>query len=37
MSEESKKKGLEVRTTIMGEKFVQRAKDNMTELTELLN
>jgi 4-carboxymuconolactone decarboxylase len=33
MSEESKKKGLEVRTEVMGEKFVQRAKDNTTELT----
>ena len=36
MSEESKKKGLEVRTEVMGEKFVQRAKDNTTELTEPL-
>lgn len=36
MSEESKKKGLEVRTVVMGEKFVQRAKDNTTELTQPL-
>ena len=36
MSEESRKKGLEVRTQVMGEKFVQRAKDNTTELTEPL-
>ena len=36
MSEESKKKGLKVRTEVMGEKFVQRAKDNTTELTEPL-
>ena len=36
MSEESRKKGLEVRTEVMGEKFVQRAKDNTTELTEPL-
>lgn len=36
MSEESKKKGLEVRTAVMGEKFVQRAIENTTELTEPL-
>ena len=36
MSEESKKNGLKVRTEVMGEKFVQRAKDNTTELTEPL-
>ena len=33
MSEESKKKGIKVRTEVMGEKFVQRAVDNTTELT----
>ncbi len=36
MSEESKKKGLEVRTEVMGEEFVQRAINNTTELTEPL-
>lgn len=36
MSEESRKNGLKVRTEVMGEKFVQRAKDNTTELTEPL-
>ena len=33
MSEESKKNGIKVRTEVMGEKFVQRAVDNTTELT----
>jgi 4-carboxymuconolactone decarboxylase len=33
MSEESKKNGLKVRAEVMGEKFVQRAIDNTTELT----
>ncbi|MBL1140688.1 MAG: 4-carboxymuconolactone decarboxylase [Proteobacteria bacterium] len=33
MSEESKKKGLNVRTEVMGEEFVQRAINNTTELT----
>jgi 4-carboxymuconolactone decarboxylase len=36
MSEESKKKGLNVRTEVMGEEFVQRAINNTTELTEPL-
>jgi 4-carboxymuconolactone decarboxylase len=36
MSEESKQKGLNVRTEVMGEEFVQRAIDNSTELTEPL-
>lgn len=36
MSEESKKKGLKVRTEVMGEEFVQRAINNTTELTEPL-
>lgn len=33
MTEESKKNGIKVRTEVMGEKFVQRAVDNTTELT----
>ena len=33
MSEESRKNGIKVRTEVMGEKFVQRAVDNTTELT----
>lgn len=33
MSEQSKQNGLKVRTEVMGEKFVQRAIDNTTELT----
>ena len=33
MSVESKKNGVKVRTEVMGEKFVQRAVDNTTELT----
>lgn len=36
MSEESKKKGLKVRTEVMGEEFVNRAINNTTELTEPL-
>ena len=36
MSEESKKKGLKVRTEVMGEEFVHRAISNTTELTEPL-
>ncbi len=36
MSEESKKKGLDVRTEVMGEEFVHRAINNTTELTEPL-
>jgi 4-carboxymuconolactone decarboxylase len=36
MSEESKKKGLNVRTEVMGEEFVQRAINNTTELTQPL-
>ncbi len=36
MSEEDKKKGLKVRTEVMGEAFVQRAINNSTELTEPL-
>jgi len=36
MSEESKQKGLNVRTKVMGEEFVQRAINNTTELTEPL-
>jgi len=36
MSEEDKKKGLKVRTEVMGEAFVQRAINNTTELTEPL-
>lgn len=36
MSEDSKKNGLKVRTEVMGEKFVQQAIDNTTELTEPL-
>ena len=36
MSEESKNKGLKVRTEVMGEEFVQRAINNTTELTEPL-
>jgi 4-carboxymuconolactone decarboxylase len=33
MSEKSKKAGIKVRTEVMGEKFIQRAVDNTTELT----
>jgi 4-carboxymuconolactone decarboxylase len=33
MSEQSKIDGLNVRTAVMGESFVQRAMDNTTELT----
>ena len=33
MSEESKQKGLKVRTEVMGEAFVERAMNNTTELT----
>jgi len=36
MSEQSKKNELKVRTEVMGEKFVQRAISNTTELTEPL-
>lgn len=36
MTEELKNKGLKVRTDVMGEKFVQRAIDNTTELTKPL-
>jgi 4-carboxymuconolactone decarboxylase len=36
MSEDSKQKGLNVRTEVMGEEFVQRAINNTTELTEPL-
>jgi 4-carboxymuconolactone decarboxylase len=36
MSKESKKKGLNVRTEVMGEEFVRRAINNTTELTEPL-
>jgi len=34
MSEQDKQNGLAVRTEVMGEKFVQRAIDNTTELTQ---
>lgn len=34
MSEIDKQKGLEVRTEVMGEKFVEKAKQNTTEFTE---
>ncbi len=34
MSEKSKKAGIKVRTEVMGEKFIQYAVDNTTELTE---
>jgi len=33
MSEKSKKKGVKVRKEVMGEKFIQRAVDNTTQLT----
>ena len=33
MSEKSEKKGVKVRKEVMGEKFVQRAVDNTTQLT----
>lgn len=36
MSEQSKKNGLKVRSEVMGEKFVQRAINNTTKLTEPL-
>ncbi len=36
MSEESKKQGLKVRNEVMGAEFVERAKNNTTELTEPL-
>ena len=36
MSEKDKENGLKIRTEVMGEAFVQRAKDNTTELTEPL-
>ncbi len=34
MSEIDKQKGLEVRTEVMGKEFVEKAKQNTTELTE---
>ena len=34
MSKEDKEKGLKVRTQVMGQEFVDRAKNNTTEFTE---